>query len=715
MITRYTDGQSQTQDLQGMPDYEVKIPSVADLAEDKQSDENARIAESIKKLWDKETARCEVYLDRARDAWDMYHQTWDNSEDKDEWQCKGKFPIFLSQVERFTSLLMRMLDASPNWFEIEALIPQHQVFMDIAKNFLKFLLEHDSTNFRSKLAEMFRGGLITGQIFAKVVYKKDDIEQYGQDVLLPFDQDQDILGLFQGVKGQSKPFVPNNKIPRPFIDIKNFYDVRIDSTKFGRYVMWQEAIPIGSLIDTGGERGFLLDAIARAAIKMNDMDNSKVVDQAVTQNIQPDAQPCTELLCTFFEGTLPHWENGNLIFKDRLCVVANGEVIYEPRETHWWDGEKALVTGPFVAVPFSAYGKSLLAESLDSFMVENEILALLIDYCQVAVYGAWEQDEERLNPEDLLFDQKMAPGAIFRTTGMNPGGQPATRRIPIQAVGADFGQFWQIFQQTVENITGGSNQLGGASRARGRMTGNEFMARQADSGSLVQNWFEEIERLILSPMFRLLFLRGLQETPDDMWKAWCLSQKESIMQGMTAEKDGDVYQAWDKAITECADMNAEARYKKLGSFMRAKVKIFSSLAERQMQIEQASFLLKQVAQIPGAIQYLRLDVVLTYLVRAIGWDPEKVLNLGLIPKPNVNFPDEATATGFGEFAHSSEGDGDSLDLSGGVFDLLRGNPQEPQPMQPQVGQPTKRNLNASPLPGGPSQPSPNPPKDIWNS
>lgn len=706
VTTRYQDGEvGYVREREGY-DPEVMIPdTLLGLTEDSQSAENAIIAQSVLRCWEKESRHYDPYDVRAAQAWDLYHMTWDESEGKEEWQSQRKFPFYLSQVERFVSLLTRMLDSTPNWFEIEALIPQHQVYMDIAKNFIKFLLEQ--ANFRSTLSEAMRSGLITGQMHTKLVYTIDNVDQMGQEQKVIDDTKE--LSFFKetNLKDGSKPFVPNPDIPRLSLENMPATDVRLDSKGLKRYRMWRLMVPRGELYDLTDKSGYDTEAVLRAIQKAGARDGRISNEEGrryIEQNLGPDGNPSADVALIFFEGTLPHDTSGDLLFKDKLCIVAGDELIYGPAPTPWWDGEGCIVSSPFIPVPNCVYGKSLLTESVDAFDVENETLNLLIDYCQVAVYGVWEQDVDKVDQEKQRFSGKIYPGVLYEVEN-NGSGQPATRRIPIPGIGADFAQFWQIFTSTIENTTGGANQLGGASRARGRITGQEFQTRNADSGALIQSWFEEIERNYLSPLVRLTFLRGLQFIDDNMWKAWVLSQMQSIIPSADAkDQDPNIVAQWKETLTAMADWTNTERFRRLGSFIRAKVTIFSSLAERQMMLEKASFLIKQVAQIPGAINYLRMDVVLTYLVRAIGWDPEKVLKLNLVPLPSADFDEQGTSTAFGEFTNGGEEEGsDMLDLSGGLMSLL--NPPQAPPMQPNMGQPNQKQMNASPLPGGPSKPT----------
>lgn len=671
-------------------DMPFECPMPDDTPMEPQSKENAAISQAIRRVWEMEDAKYSIYGNRSIETWDLYHSTWATA-DKDAWQSDVRYPLFMMSVERLTSVIMQLLDMTPNWFECESLIPQHQVMINVGARFAKFLLEHDSTNFRSKLAESIRAGLITGQLDMQVLFEKNGIPLYsdpGESI-----STEDILGSFRVDPNpdSKKPFIPNPDLPRMRLDNMPAREIRHDSTGLGRYDVWQKRVPIGFLFDEALRMGFDQDACARALRKVGKTNMGKgTALEYMEKNLGPSAFPQDKtVLLTFFEGNLPHPNTGEIIFRDKLAIIVEDELAYGPVETPWWDGERAVVHAPFIPVPHSVYGKSPLGENLDAFHTQLNIINLMIDYCSQVVYGMWEMDKDKLEEEQQRFDTKMYPGVVFRTEN-NVGGTPCIRRIPPPEPQAGFFNFFEIFRQTLDQTTGMSN-IGGAPRARGRMTGMEAQSKSAEAGSLFKTIFEEIERTFISKVVRLAYLRGLQFCSDTMWAAWVKVEAQSILPPQKSA-DPELYNEWKSLLDEMATWDAQTRFKKMGSFFRFKVKIFSTVADRQIEVEKAGFLLQQVGRMPDALKYLRMDVVLRHLVRALGWDPEKVLNLEVLPTPNIGA--DTDSGGFNEFQQVGGGEDTSIDLTQGVYDLF--NTQEgPQPTQAQ--------LNMAPTPNSPRQ------------
>lgn len=713
MLTdRYYDGQVSKRDLEEFP-TEVEIPT--EFPVEMQDSNDVIIAKAILRVWDVEDARYSPFQAKAIESWDQYHLTYAEEPPKDSWQSNSRYSSYLINVERLVAILISLVDSTPDWFEIESIVPQHQVHINIAKRLTKFLIEHDSTQWKSKLAESLRSAIITGQAHCMVVYEKAGIAQMGQEELAfqPAEGDgpNAIFGLFSGNPDPAgKPFIPNPHIPKIRIDNWPSRDVRLDSTSFGRYKVWQQDMPIGLLYDQATACGYNKDGCQRAFNKKPVSTIRRTRSMAMLeQNLGPDGFPDDPMVTlTFFEGTLPHYQGGDLLFRDKYVVLAEDEVIYGPSDTPWWDGEFAMVSAPLIPVPHCVYGKSFLAENIDGFKDQQQLVNAMLDYCAQVVYGKYEVDQDKLVEEQQRFDLKTFPGQVFYTENSN--GQPVVRRVQETEPGTGFFQFLQAFGTTVENATGMSNQLGGASRTRGRQTSGEFQTRNADAGNLFNKTFEEFERRFIAPTLRLVYLRGLQFMSDDMWKAWVTLDKEAILP-KPDKVDPAIYQEWAQELDNLANLKAKDRYKKLASFYRAKVRVFSSLADRQAEIEKGQFFIQQAGKIPDALKYIRLDVMMSKIARAIGYDPEEVLNLDVLPSPKSSVDNNTEV--FKEFMQPGQEQDDSgFDLSSGVLGMMGDvfNPQ--QPAQPQQGGPPPqfdpKKLNTGALPGGPVQPSPNP-------
>lgn len=583
----------------------------------------------------------------ADEAWDRYHGRYDFS-DKEDWQSKKISPKLSISVERLVATLARLRETSSDWFTIEAVEERAAVYYNLVKHLMQFYLEHDEVNFDRIFRWSLKCGLLYQMAYVLVVGETDgeiDIEPAGVGVEGAFstpssDGFANILALAGGssdtLQESGPPTLPNKSMWKPRLEVLNPDYVYLDSTGRDRYIIWELRYHKGEAKREGEIRGWDMEALERALANPVSVDDTAdtlagfhEARDAAKQDKVPDYKAYSKVKITNYFGDLYDPNTGDLLLENQYFIIANDkELVYGPVDNPFWDGYKPIVAAPIIEVPFAAYGRSPIVWNLDMFDLWNEYLNLLVDYMQSVLLGMKEVDIDLLEDEDDLLRSGIYPGKMVRTT---KGGQPnvqAILNVPFSDVPQGFWQHMQILQKELSDNVLLSDTIGGQPRTRGRITALEFNRRAADAGAMIDYVFRSLEDNLLAPIIRLLFYRILQFMPQKMWADWVETHKNQIM-----PNDPQSQQIFKKLFDEIKSWSPQQRFRELGGYFKFKVRVFSALADRQMEIEKGALLLQTVSQIPVAAQFIRWPVLLRYIIRAYGWDPEEILSKEAIPLP----------------------------------------------------------------------------------
>lgn len=588
---------------------------------------------------------------KARVAWEQYNGFYANDTMKDPHQSMKVFPTHFMTVERFAAAILRLRQQDPNWFESEALIPQQQVIVNLVNQWLQYQCDHPIIGFNQFLSDLIHNGLLTSQMYAMISHQtngvpvtdggiKEELDLENTDELF-----QSLNEMGDGGEKQptgEPPFAANKKTPRLLLECLDPAHVYLDtSSKKGRYRMWETFMGTGQFLEEAAARGWDINACKRAALHkkpMEVMDNRDDFQQGVSPDDGKNYH--NEVVLTHFEGTFHDVNTGAIFFHDKYMIMANHcEIVMQPVGIPFWDGESVIVDSPFVKVANAVYGKSPITENIDSFDLRHDIMNLLVDFFKMNLKPAWTVNKDRLdttmNPElDGVY-----PGKVIY---IQDNGGPSNQKVVDTCATADlptgFWQFMQFYQTTYAENTGMSQELMGMNRTRGRITKGEFDARSAEGSALLVEFFQGIEERLLQPMLHRMFTRTLQYTPQRMWAAWIVSNMEKILPPIPndpeqAKQQEPLRSQWEDTLKKVANWSPQERFAKLGGFFRFKVKVFSSLLERQGMIEQATYFLQTVGRIPGAMQYVRIPKLLEKIAIGFGWSPEEILNLEALPIP----------------------------------------------------------------------------------
>ena len=596
-----------------------------------------KLREAIIKIWEIEDDIRRPFEERSDAAKLLYNSEFDN-EDKADWQSKRNFPKVFSAVERLAAAIVSMWERAPNKYGVKATIPEKQVFVNLAKRWLAEWLDHDLVQFGQTFRQLCKQGVITGQMILLCVMENLGYPMIVEGVAAPDEPTPEVsasdVSLFSqtpstGPESDSNPFLPYSKLPRLRIELLNDKYVWVDSSGRNRYRFWETRYSLGEFLEEAEVRGF--DAVAVERVRLLKAEERQLALDAFNRGENPDPSNYhQEIKLLNCEGTFFDSETGDKLMDNGFMIIAQDqEIVLGPVKNAHWDGESAMIFGRLIPFPQATYGKGIVGENLDSFDLQVEFLNMLVDFFQQSLLSMKEVDKDMLDEDEDLEESGFFPGKVINTRKQGREGT-AVKSIPVADLPAGFWQFLQFFQQHLQETTMLTQELGGMPRTRGRITGMEYMQRNNDAGQQINFIFYGIEQEVLGPLLRRAFLRLLQFTPDKTWKEWVTANISTIVPKNLPPAE---IKKWTDILNECAGWNAKKRFTEIGGFLQFRVEVFSSLVERQMDIEKGAFLLNTLRQVPGAFNVIRFDVLARHLVRAFGWDEEELIRADALPSP----------------------------------------------------------------------------------
>lgn len=598
------------------------------------------IAEQVKVAWDYEDANYRVYQERHDRCSELFNLTYDSSDGKEDWQSKVKYPFMSSLVERYVAAISQMIDKSSSWFDIESKgAPQSKVHANAVKDLILMIAEDKDSDFRTAANRLSRFGLLSGNVNVMPLYVNMDgvplksragIEEGGGLPMGDFIPNPDPVG------AKSKPFIVNSNRPKLKIEVMSSSNVRRDSSETQRYVMWKSMISPGQLRKNAAVFGFDPDQVEQVIHNSSGNLISTTARKTLETGEQQTAGPFRKKIeLLHFEGTLEDNATGDIIFENKYCVVANNILLAEPVEIPHWDNSLSVISAPFIETPGSVFGWSPLTHAVDMMFERSEMLNSFNDYLYLAMRAPVLIDEDALSQEEPLLTEghpTLYPGRVIRINSSGNRTDPV-RLASVGELPASAWQHLQLFQSTVQELTGADQDNMGMPRTRGRTTARESQSREAMGSQWISNIFTELDKKCLSPLLKQMMLRTLQYMPDDEWEAHILARKASILPN-TDKSPPEVIKQWNDDLVALSKMNAQQRYQELGGKYDFKVNLFNSPMVRQMQIENMQFLSKASQADPRFSQAINYSELVRQFVTSMGMDPELWLNKAALPSPD---------------------------------------------------------------------------------
>jgi len=650
---------------------------------------NANLVRCIQETYRDEDSKYMPIQNRSDNCFSLYNLDYELIGSNQDWQSKYRYPFMANTVDRYVSSLMAFIDKSENWFEMKCLAPEKQAHYNISREMMKKLtsgITQYNKNFRSVIKEGLRYGLLSGQMHIIAYYSTTgwdtSVTSTSQN---PSGNDLPVGSFIPNSDPRtqgSRPFLPNRNRPKLILDVISSSDVRRDSSKIHRYTMWKSTISRGQLRKNARALGYDTDAVERACNKaglpnVNDRTISKTIETGHPQQYFKNK----EVNLVHFEGTLEDPFTGEILFEDSYCVVSGDEVLLSPIPIPHWDNSFSVVSGTYIKKPGSVFGKSPITDAIDLFQGRNDLVNQFNNYMFRVLNPPILVEMTRIDPNDPQIGQfgggdiSVEPGQIIRT--VNPDGAK-TEPVRFSQVGdipPSAWQYLQFFNTTVQELTGADQDNMGMPRTRGRTTAQEAQSRNVSGSIWMADMFDDLEKFI-SSLLETIFLRTLQYFPDEDWKQFVNDCSADIV------KPGDqsppeVIESWKKDLEALANMDSKTRYEWLAGAYAFKVTVFSSLLQRQMRMEQMSYMFKFFEGNPHLQAAINMSEMARETVQTMGLDPEKFLNKVALPPPPLGNPDsplqQASPSAAAEVVNVKEG------KSGSPFP---GGPVDNVPSQP---------------------------------
>lgn len=634
---------------------------------------------------------------KVRESWASYNSEA-RREVRDEWQSNHKFPSYWMTVKRVAGKLMQMLERGQHWFEVEALVPEKQIWHNLVKNWVMYWLQHPTVRWRKALRNLMENGLVTTQMGLMIVPEVGRIDSayvpdFQQDDLLQEEQfDVEALSLFTGqtppsTRADQDPFIPNPDMPKLRLEVMDPQYLWIDSStsvpERRKHIIWQTRVSVGEFLNQSAKRGYDVDACKRAASKIV-ADTERMLEDSRKQEGSGLSALFPEIVLTHFEGTLYHPATGEAYVEREYFVVANdAELVLPPVKIPFWDRMPSILFAPLLDRPNAAYGQSYLVENLDTFLLKDNLLRKVVDFLNMSLDPPVEIDYDLIDTTVLDGGSihQVHPGQHLPVRRSNGNTQPAIRAASMAELSANNIGLFQYAQNLFGEFVGITQEMQNMPRTRGRLTGMEFEARHADGGDLLLDLFRRVEEDMLTPFLHMVCLRQLQYTPQAMWRAWNKAYRKAILPDAAhAPKEGvtpEQIATWEKMFDEAAEWTPQQRFSELAGYFQFIPRAFSSAFERQKEIEKATYFIQTAKSVPTMQQMIRWDYVIRQIAGNFEWDPEKVLVLGVQPQPSPeeqhlvnNGPDSPIQvpnflTGFPGQAFQQVDQGDTMDNASG--------------------------------------------------
>lgn len=606
----------------------------------------ADLIKAIRQTMTHEEIQRTPMMEGADKAWNLYHNRY-NFAGKEPWQSQKVAPKVFTAVERIIATVLRIKEKSREWFDVEALTEQNQIYYNLVKHLLRFYLDHDEVGLDRELRNSCKAGLLSHMMYMLVVWETDGQIEVESTIGGGSDRstgDAEKFGPLLNLSGEDpggtgKPTMPGRTQSRLRIQALNPDYVYLDSTGRNRYKMWKVIYDKGEAIKEGTTRGWdmvaLRESMNSPGTPVGGPDSSvsfHTTRDAEKQDKQLDYTPASKVEILNFFGDLYDRTTGHLIAEDVYLILANNSrIVYGPVPNPFLDGEDPVIAAPFTEVPFSAYGRSPLVQNLDMFESWTEFYNLLMDYFQSVLLGIKEIDMDQVEEFNQNLDS-LQPAQVIQKRGQGAAG-PAISNVAFSDIPPGLFQFIPTIQKEISDNIMLSDTIGGASRSRGRITAMEDSRRSADAGAMIEFIFSAIQDNLLAPVIRKSFYRILQFMPQSMWQDWVETHAEQIK-----PKDPNQQEEWAQIYEKMKTWSAKDRWDNLAGLFKFKVRIFSALGDKQAEIEKATFFMQSVSSVPNIASLINWPRFLRKLAVGFDWDPEEILDLSQIPTPAKSTP-----------------------------------------------------------------------------
>lgn len=644
----------------------------------------ARVLHTYKEVVRREQMTRLPRLQESMEAWNLYNNRYDFN-DKLEWQSQKCAPKVFTTVERLCSTIVRILERSHDWIQMESSDETRQVIMDMLKKRISNVLNSKDIKFQKQFKKMVKCGLLSQVIHVLCLVESEGADVY-EETIEPVDSAESMgflgLGGFNSLSNdKSKGTFKTPDKPKIRMEVINpDYLIMDDHTggdlAKGGFKVLKIKLHKGRLLQMADKMG--IDSTDLAG-KMN--SQSTPIDGVLGSNASREAmredtlqndhtdQQFAEL--SYFFGTLYDEDTYEVLVDMEYFIVLNDEYLVKPpTKIPFWHGGSPVISASLIEDCFAAEGRSPVVMNLDMFEVYNDFLNMMFDFFQGSLMGIREVDLDVLDDQDQDFRTGFAPGdVVFTRKQMNPAAN-AVKNIPFTEIDPGFWNFFQLFQKELSDNSLMADTLGGMPRTRGRITAMEDARRSSESGAVITSIFDGLEDNLLEPLVRHVMYCILQYDTADEWQEMVTRYAEHFKnQGMEMTPN---QVAWSGTFDQVAAWTPEKRWSMLAGEYKCRVRIFSAFGDMQAQIEQMTFFIQSVAQIPGAMDILNLPEIFREYARRFGWAPDMVLKTEFLKPPTQMQPGPQAQPEGGKGVPSHASPGGNIPQPHGTF--YRGEP-----------------------------------------
>lgn len=551
------------------------------------------------------------YLSDTDRVWKRYLNEWDWSGKKD-WQSQKNIPKITMAVERLVATMSRLLTMSKKWFDVKALSPKKDPWINFVREWMEFQLSHPKVNFRKVLKQAIKVGLLANILAVLVTYETNGIVNPEHAAGGPAPEatadfvDQMSNTLFDA-PAEDKSGEPSGFMR---LEVLNPRKILLDPTGRKRGLIIVRHYTKAEFRYEAKERNWIdVEQVIESCAPRFDKLQKEATEKGVAS---PALQDDIEIWECFFDH-LPDEKGEEAVpMRNFHFIMANEEfVVQEPIENPFWHGEIPVVVCGLLDVPFSVYHKSPVGISLEAIECWVEFLNMIIDHYRFVAAGVKEINVAALHPDESFENvRKVFPGRTYLKNGPDPVITP----VEPGQLSAEMMPFMQLLGAEIGEGTAMRDAMEGPPRTRQKMSAMEYTSRIADAGVLLDSIFEHIQDDLLVPMLTMLYKNSLQFTPMDIWTEFIKNRQER-------------FPLIAKELEALKGMGPEARFEMLASDLQFQTNVFSAIFDRQQEIESATFLAGIIGRIPMGMAHVQWGLYLRRIVENLGMDAEEIISL----------------------------------------------------------------------------------------
>lgn len=481
-------------------------------------------------------------------AWRRVQNHYDWSR-KSRWQSKKNFPaVLLLTLQMQWELTKSIEKASRKWFTAESDDGTWQPLLDVPRDMVAHFLQNPESpvdDFLNVYYEAVFWGLITGQVYLRpsaedggfIDTSDEESSATIQDVFsasgLPTSIPSFGFGTALPDQGDpnAPPQLPGQKGFRLRLDALNpRYAVKDTAgRRKKRYFIHVQTLTRAEFREEATQRGWKnVEEICRETIELDSAMGSNQRSAAardkglVNQPLRRD-----QIVLHHCYGQFYNEQGEWVVDEPSYIVIANKKWITWEDTLPYWHNQLPILDGTTLKLPGNPYGKSLIGVNLDGQEARVDLNNMILDYMHQAINPLTEVDIDQVNnarPNQLATG--IFPGKVLEVTKFKDSA-PAVARSGMPDMSSGVWQSFGYLKQEFNEFTGfgGSAQM---PRTRNRISADEAKMRMLASVGVIEQICHNLERDVLEPALRQLFLICLQKMPQEVWDTFVQRKIDSL-------------------------------------------------------------------------------------------------------------------------------------------------------------------------------------------